>query len=183
MKRFAVKKDSYLRKTFVYGVEGFTFIELIVVLSVIGIIVSTVGVSINQINSDTRLSNAASRALADVRYAQEMAMTHRREVDVFVTTSSDKYEVKWHDTGSYVSSPVDGNDLIVNFNQDEYKDVAITSSGLGGRLSFTSIGEPLINGSSFSSPTSVVHLNSKIYVFIYSSGYSCLEQSAEGGGC
>ena len=162
--------------------RGFTLVELIVVIVVVSILAGAVGVSVDEVNSNTRLSNAATRALADVRYAQELAMTHRREVDVYVTAASDRYEVKWHDTGAYVTSSISEDDLDVYFHQGEYNDVDITSSGLGGRLSFTALGGPLINGSSFSTEKSVMFLNSKIHVVIYPSGYSCIEQTVGGGG-
>lgn len=110
-------------------------------------------------------------------------MAHRREVDVYVNTGADLYELKWHDTGTYVSSPIDDEDMIVRFNQGEYVDVGIALSGLGGRLSFTSDGEPLINGSPFENEVSVMFLNSEVHVVIYPSGYSCLEEAVGGGGC
>ena len=164
--------------------KGFTIVELIVVIAIVGILSGVVGVVVNDVNSETRLSNAATRALADVRYAQEMAMAHHREVDLFVTSASDKYETKWNDTGGYLPSGVDGSDAIVMFNHGDYHDVNITSSGLGGRLSFSATGEPLINGSPFSEETSVMLLNNKIHVVIYPSGYSSLEEVVgSGGGC
>ena len=171
-------------RAFIDRKQGFTIIEVIVVLVIVVLLTGVVGVSVNTLNEDTRLSNASTRALAEVRYAQEMAMTHGREVDFVVTPGSDRYEVQWHDNGSYVPSAIDGSDLIVTFNQGEYQGVVMTSSGLGGLLSFTPLGEPLINGSSFSSVKSIMFLNSKIHVTIYPSGYSCLEEVVGGGaGC
>lgn len=166
-----------------HGRRGFTLVELIIVITAVAVLTGIIGVSVDEVIRDTRLSNAATRALADVRYAQELAMAHRREVDVYVNTGADLYELKWHDTGTYVSSPIDDEDMIVRFNQGEYVDVGIALSGLGGRLSFTSDGEPLINGSPFENEVSVMFLNSEVHVVIYPSGYSCLEEAVGGGGC
>ena len=79
--------------TFLFGLgffrqrEGFTIVELVVVIMVISVFAGVVGVSVNQANENTRLSNAATRALADVRYAQELALANRRETDVFEPAS------------------------------------------------------------------------------------------------
>ncbi len=157
------------------GSRGFTVIELIVVIVVVGILLSSVLFMMDDVQSKTRISNATARALSDVRYAQEMAMSNRREVDVIVNAASNYYEVKWHDTGAYVTSPLTGSDFIVYFMDGEYKDIDIVSTGLSTRLSFTETGAPLVNGAIFGSATSVMLLNSSYYVSVYPSGYVGIE--------
>ena len=163
--------------------KGFTLVELIVVIVVISILTGTVSVSMNDINQKTRLSNAATKALADVRYAQELAMSNNREVNIYVTPASERYDIKWQDTGAYVPSSTDkAENLAVEFGSGEYKQIDIISSGVGSRLSFTALGEPMINGSRFSSETSVMLLNDEVHVVVYPSGYTCLEEVI-GSGC
>lgn len=156
---------------------------MIVVIVVLAILAGTISVSVQDVNENTRLSNAATRALADVRYAAEMAMTHRREVEVTVQKGSNKYDIRWADTGTYLPSPIDGEDLIVQFNTGEYQDVEMTSTGLSGKLSFRADGEPRIGGGRFGSERSVFCLNEEIHVVAYSSGYVVLEKVVGGGGC
>ena len=164
--------------------EGFSLVELVVVIAVVAILTGAVAVSVDELNGNTRLSNAATRALADIRYASELAMTHRREVDVYVTAGQDRYEIKWHDTGAYVPSPQGGGDLSVTFGSGDYSGITMSTSGLGGPLSFDSIGAPLISGGAFGNPTSVMLLNSKVHVVVYPSGFVCMEQIVgSGGGC
>jgi len=162
---------------------GFTLVELIVAICVLAILTGAVTVGVGNINGDTRLSNAAARALADVRYAQEIAMANRREVDVYIFPNTEKYELKWHDSGAYLVSPYSGGNAVTQFAQGDFSDVVITSSQISGRLSFSATGQPLINGASFGSERSVMYLNSRIHIVIYSSGYSCLEEVVGGGGC
>ena len=158
-------------------------IELIVTLSVMAIFTGAITVSVGDINSSTRLSNAASQALADVRYGQELAMAHRREVDVIINVGGDYYEIRWHDDGTYVPSPYGSGDAKVQFGTGDFSDVSIISTQFSTRLSFTSTGQPLQNGGSFSNPLSIMLLNSKIHVVVYSSGYSALEEIVGTGGC
>ena len=164
--------------------KGYTLIEMVVVIAIIAIFSGLVGVSLDDLNSNTRLSNASSRAMADIRYASELAMAHRREVDIIVSVQSNKYEIKWHDTGAYVPSPIDQEDLIVYFNTGEYQNVSLTSSGLEGPLSFIAFGAPLINGSSFSNQTSIMLINNNMHVVVHPSGYVSLQETInENGGC
>ncbi len=163
--------------------KGFTLVELIVVIVIITILTGTVSVSFNDINEKTRLSNASTKALADVRYAQELAMSNNREINIYVTPSNETYDIKWQDTGAYVPSATDnGENLTVTFGVGEYKQIDIVSTSIGNRLSFTALGEPMINGSRFTRSTSVMFLNSTIHLVVYPSGYTCLEEVV-GSGC
>lgn len=161
---------------------GFTLLELITVMVVVAIVTGVVSVSVDSVNEDTRLSNAATRALADVRHAQEMAMTHRREVDVVVNAASDSYTIRWHDTAVPLDNPIDGGSLTVRFGSGDYHGVDMTA-GLSSLLTFTATGEPLIGGSRFSGGVALMQFNSKVYITIYSSGLSTLEKTVGGGGC
>ena len=161
---------------------GYTLVELIVVMAAILVLSGAVGVQVTNMNENSRLANASSRALADIRYAQELAISQQRTVDVIVTTSANKYEVKWHDTGAPVTIPQNGQNLTVLFNQGDYQGVTMTSSGLGGTLSFNKVGAPTIGGASFNNGRSVMLLNNKYYVSVYSSGYTTVEKTI-GSGC
>jgi prepilin-type N-terminal cleavage/methylation domain-containing protein len=162
--------------------RGFTLFELIIVLVIIAIFAGTIGVVVDDVNDNTRISNAAARALADVRYAAEMAMTYRRVVHFTVLEGSNKYEAKWH-SGSFLASSLDGSNMVVQFGDGEYKDVTITSTGLSGRLSFSSIGEPFISDARFGTATSVMCLNSEVHVVVYPSGHVALQRVEGGTGC
>jgi prepilin-type N-terminal cleavage/methylation domain-containing protein len=167
---------------FLFMSNGFSLVELIVVIAVAAIVTGILAVSIDSMNDDTRLANAAYRAQGDVRYAHEMALTHRREVNVVVNASSNQYELRWHDDGSLLPSPIDGTDMIVQFGTGIYQGVTISSSGLSGRLSFNEVGTALIGGTVFSGIQSIMLLDSKIHVTVNDAGFVDLNE-VEGSGC
>jgi len=166
-------------------VRGFTLVEMVVVLGILALVTGAVTVSVSNVNSNTRLSNAAYRSLSDLRYAQEMAILNRREVEFIVNVAGNWYKAQYKG-GSVLPSPLDPSEnLYVVFNQGEYKGVTFTSSGLGGStLSFDQTGRPLLGGSSLpSDEISVIYFNSKVHLIIVSSGYSYLSETVGGGGC
>ena len=180
---YALKQ--WLQWKFIHQKKGFTLAELVVAITVMGIFTGAITVSVDQANRNTRLSNAATRGLADLRFSQEMAMTHRREVNFTVNIGDESFHAKYNDTGSYLPSSLDGQDLIVQFDDGQYTDVEITSSEVtGNRLSFNTMGKPLLNGADLpADEMSVMFLNNKIHVIIVSSGYAYLAETVGGGGC
>lgn len=163
------------------SMSGYTLMELVIVITIIGILTGTVSVSMSDLNLTARLSNAAYRSLADFRYAQELAMSERRSVDIFVDAGANKYEIKYNDTGDYIASPATDGDLVVNLNQNEYKDVVVTSTGISSKLTFTPTGEALLNGSSFTSDTSILLLNDQVYVAVTGGGLVTLGKRTSSG--
>jgi prepilin-type N-terminal cleavage/methylation domain-containing protein len=162
--------------------RGFTLVELVIAVTVVAVVTVAVVVGVSDINSNTQLSNAASRALADVRYAHELAMANRREVDFIVNVGSNRYEIRWHDDGTYVPSPYGSGDAATQFGTGQFSDITITSSQLSTRLSFDAYGAPMSGGATFSEQLSIMLLNSRVHVGVLSSGYTGLEE-VSGGGC
>lgn len=142
--------------------SGFTLIEIVLMIIILGVIGFVISISIGDINS-TKLNSAARRLASDIRYAQQLAMTKQiRHGVVFNSTfncaaAPDTYTV-FEEKGACVDTPArnptGGGDFIVNYNTDaQFQGVAITASnfctGIGGTppctsttLEFNSLGVP-----------------------------------------
>lgn len=174
------KQIMKMSQRFIRNMAGFTLVEMIVTITVVVIMTGVIGVTFTDLNDNVRLSTAANRALSDVRYAQELAISHRRAVDVNISTGNDTYSFRWNDTGTYLPSPYDGEDFIVEFNQGDYDGVDIVSTGIGSGFTFSATGLPSIS----SGPRSIMLLNGQVYVSLYQSGMTKLEENVgSGGGC
>jgi prepilin-type N-terminal cleavage/methylation domain-containing protein len=167
--------------------EGFTLAEMVIVMVVIAILSGAVTVSIKDADQTSRVSVAAGRALSDLRYAQEVAMTERREVNF--TVSGNTYSATYRDTGVLLPSPMDkSKNLQVTLNTYDglfnTKGVSITS-GLNGTITFTVDGKPVTTaGAELPTQTSIMNLNNKQNLVLFNSGYSVINPVAGAcGGC
>jgi len=146
--------------------EGFTFIELIVVVVIIGVLSYAAYVNFSNSHENVQVQTAARRLVSDVRYAQELAMTTGNEARVYVDASGNRYSLKWA-TGSYVQKPVGGGDFIVEFGEGDFPDVTITSTEFtNGRLDYLSTGAPRNFGSTFNGTKVLAVLNNTTSVVI-----------------
>ncbi len=155
--------------------RGFTFVEIIVVILVISVMTGAVGISVQNINSSVRLSNAASKALSDIKALQEIAMNEREDVMVVVNPAADSYSLF-----------VDGQlRETVNFNEGDYIGVNISSSSFSGPLTFTTTGQPEDNDVSYDNEKIFMNLNSGYAIIkVYgTSGLVTVDIADWSGGC
>ncbi|KAA3618079.1 MAG: type II secretion system protein [Calditrichaeota bacterium] len=139
-------KTTTIRKTW-KNQRGYTFMELIVVISIVGLL-AAVGLS-RMKNSPTaaQRANAARIVVNDFRYAQEIAMTYGRSVRIDVEPGLNLYSLKWNDTNEYLPSITGNGNFIRRFGENEFQDVHISDSDLSNNnLRFKTNGEPISNG-------------------------------------
>ena len=162
---------------------GFSLAELVIVMVIIGILSGVVSISIGSIDQDSRISVASGKALADLRHAQEIAMTENREVSFCV--SGNTYYATYRSTGSYLRSPYNmAQNFSITLNQDDSRGVVISSTQTGTQLYFSADGLPMVNGIPLANQASVMNLNGKQNVVIFPSGYSVINPVAGAcGGC
>ena len=146
-------------KQFRQNSSGFTLIELVVVIVIVGIL-SYVGIAKFTDNQGTiQSASLIKKIAADVRYARELALSSTLGTYVYVDIANNKYYLKWAN-GAYVQKPIGSDDFIVQLGQDEFSSVHITGTAFsGGRLDFTTHGLPLNSGNSFNGTLNLITLS------------------------
>src|SRR5665647_3638055 len=104
---------------------GFTLIELMIVLAIIGII-AVVGVpKFQAIKSQYRLEASAQAVIAELKYAQQLAKDQRRKTYVVLNTNS--VQVMQILNGNYQTLDVKEFGTGVTFFYDPVRDYWLTS--------------------------------------------------------
>ncbi len=162
--------------------SGFTIIELVIVIAIIGVAAQAVVVNVGEIEEKTSLNNAAHTAIADLRLAQESAMNFNREVNFVVDVGNNRYYAVYTDDNSYVKNAT-LNDIDVTFTDDEFRGVDITHSDSGGSLTFGPNGRPDDGGGFFTSLEVLELNNGDMTISVLRSGLTTLEDVNQAGGC
>ncbi len=158
--------------------NGFTLIELIVVIVIVGILSYAVVANWSDAHENLQINATILKMASDVRYARDLALTEGMGSRVYIDVSNNLYYLKWDDD-SYMQNPLGGGDFVVPLGRPgEFGSVQITSTAFsnGGRLDFGTSGAPKNAGSSFEGELDLVTLNNeKKIVITANTGYVRIE--------
>lgn len=82
--------------------QGFSLVELLVVLTIFAITASSALVSINHWQPTWRLSAATRNLMVDLRYAQQKAVAEQVRHSVFFSQENNFYQIKRLDESPYI---------------------------------------------------------------------------------
>ncbi|MCH8871171.1 type II secretion system protein [candidate division KSB1 bacterium] len=147
--------------------NGFTLIELTVVIVIVGILSYAVVANWSDSHENLQINAIILKMASDVRYARDLALTEGRGSRVYIDLSNNQYYLKWDDE-SYMQNPMGGGDFVVQLGTPgEFGSVQITGTAFsGGRLDFGTSGSPKNAGSSFSGELILVTINNEKKVVI-----------------
>ncbi len=130
---------------------GFTLIELVAVMAIMGIIAISVGGPTLSLMSSMRSRTAASRFCIDVRYAQRHAMSSRLRTWVQINVPADGYRLFVEDPANLGKAnrlllihPLTQSIVTVQFGSGDFPGVGIVSANINStaELEFDSFGVP-----------------------------------------
>ncbi|NOY77763.1 MAG: prepilin-type N-terminal cleavage/methylation domain-containing protein [Calditrichaeota bacterium] len=146
--------------------DGFTFIEVVVVITILGILAAVAIVTLSTSSSDFQLNAAARKIISDVQYAQDLSMTTGNRVQVKFEIANNRYSLLWADDSPVPNIMGSGN-FVVSLGSGAFRNVEITDTELtGGILKFDTIGEPFSNAALIFSATLIVELNHQKQIYI-----------------
>ncbi len=125
--------------------RGFTLTELIVIMSILGIL-SWLAFPKMSAMDEIKLDTAARRMAADLRYAQSLAISKRVIHGILFNPALEKYTVFAPTTGTPITDPADrARTMVVDYTtRTEFKGVLIQSATFGTTpgVSFDYFGVP-----------------------------------------
>lgn len=119
--------------------KGFTFVEAVIVISLLIVMAALAALPLISDVTLTKAGAVADKLKADLRYAQNLAMTRNQRTRVTFQTNG--YAVT--QGGVPVADPATGGSLSVTLNAGEYAGVTITAIGFSGNyVEFDTLGAP-----------------------------------------
>jgi len=126
--------------------KGFTVIELVMVISIIGIIAAMAFATLVSFNPN-KLDAAANKLLFDIRYAQRLGIDRHTTCGVSFDTSENSYFVYIGGTSTKATDPYKRRDLEVDYDtDDELKGVDLSATSFGNIIYFNYMGKPYVSG-------------------------------------
>jgi len=120
----------------IFGIKGFTLIELIVVIVLASILVASVAVRISLSPSETANVTAVDQAVADIQYVQIRALASRTTSSIAFTSGSANYTISGavSETKTLPGGTAAGTTVTFTFNSlGELTGGANQTLSMGGR--------------------------------------------------
>ena len=138
--------------------SGFSLIELIIVMAVLGIIIVASSSRLRDITVDARISSAVNQITTDIDLAKSISMSKRKQIKIIFNQNNETYTV--YQSGQIYTDYPGSNNGVVSLSDNSNSGVDITSINLDGSntLTFTKWGDCLQSG------TIILNNNREIHV-------------------
>ena len=130
--------------------KGFTFIELIMVLIIVGILGSMVFTRILNNLNPIKVRAAIEQITSDIEQTKALSMAQHDYITIAFNIANDSYSIYKGATGNQtiMTNYPGSNNGVISFDQTEYSGVDISSASFGNstNLSFDPWGNTILGG-------------------------------------
>lgn len=125
--------------------KGFTLIEVVIAITIVGILSAVAIPNVWTAIQTIRVSNAAHKLASDIRYLREMSMSRHGTYGIDFTVANNSYSLfAWNgSTKAILNNPHSNKSMTIDFDiYPEFAGVTIASGG-PTEVRFNSFGTPL----------------------------------------
>ena len=129
---------------------GFTLVEVIAVVALLGIVLAVAVPSINNTLNEIKLDGAAQEVVSAIHYVRSLAIKEGVDHRVRFFIAQELFRCGLQGAGNFIYNPLDKKLYFVDFTAEgPLKGVDIVSADFGGMpvVGFNSLGEPWAGGS------------------------------------
>ena len=138
--------------------NGFSLIELIIVMTILGIIVAASSARIRDITVNARISSAVNQITTDIDQAKTMSMGKRKQIKIIFNQNNESYTI--YESGQVYTDYPGSDNGVVSLSDSNNSGVDITSINLDGSnvLTFTKWGNCMQSGTIILNDTREIHI-------------------------
>tara|TARA_Y100000748_G_C15075731_1_gene324361 strand:- start:3 stop:491 length:489 start_codon:yes stop_codon:yes gene_type:complete len=138
--------------------KGFSLIELIIVMTILGIIIAASSARLRDITVNARISSAVNQITADIDQAKTMSMGKRKQIKIIFNQNNETYTI--YKSGQVYTDYPGSDNGVVSLSDSNSSGVDITSINLDGSnvLTFTEWGNCLQSGTIILNDTREIHI-------------------------
>ena len=138
--------------------KGFSLIELIIVMTILGIIIAASSARLRDITVNARISSAVNQITTDIDQAKTMSMGKRKQIKIIFNQNNESYTI--YKSGQVYTDYPGSDNGVVSLSDSNSSGVDITSINLDGSnvLTFTKWGNCMQSGTIILNNTREIHI-------------------------